>query len=143
PGTRTRRGGSASWPACPKAPRSWRTATRARARLWPRWRSGPRATRPATTPARGTSGRATTTCRQNAEGRRSAPQSRALLLVLLLDRLRLEHLDLVARDRGDALLAARDRQAARRRAGAVGRVVLEARLEERRELDVLARDRVL
>ena len=95
-----------------RARRSSPTATRARARPSPRWRSGPPATTPATTRARGTSGRATTTCRQSAERGlpKEAPLSAKGLLVLLLG-LRLQDLELVARDRGDALFATRNRQA--------------------------------
>ena len=60
-----RRRSSAPWSASPRARRSSRTATRARARRSPRWRSARPATEPGTTRARGTSGRATTTCRSS------------------------------------------------------------------------------
>ena len=102
---RTSRGASASSPGCPRARRSSPTATRARARPSPRWRSEPPATTRATTRARGTSGRATTTCLQSAErGLRAGGPARASELVLLLLGLRLQDLDLVARHRGDALV---------------------------------------
>ena len=98
--------------ACPRARRSSPTATRALARHSQRWRSGPPATTPATTRARGTSGRATRTCRQSAE--RGLPEegpAQANGLPVLLLGLRLQDLELVARDRGDALFATRNRQA--------------------------------
>ena len=66
-GSRPRRIECASSSACPRERRSWRTATRARARRWRRSRCGRPATTRGTTPARGTSGAGTTTSRSNAK----------------------------------------------------------------------------
>ena len=69
-----RRRRSASWSDCPRARRSSPTATRARARPSPRWRSARPATAPGTTPARGTSGRATTSFRSSASSGAADPR---------------------------------------------------------------------
>src|SRR5919201_1280070 len=60
--------------------RSWPTATRARAPRWRRSRSARRATTRATTPAHGTSGRATPSCRRNGARRVKDRASNTVLL---------------------------------------------------------------
>src|SRR5829696_2876774 len=136
--SRTSPGRCGSWWASPEAPRSSPIATPVRARLSLRWLCAPPATTPATTRARGTSGRVTTNCPRSGERGPEAP-----LDCRGLAPLRLCRLDLVAGDGGEILALARDRQPGRRGARASRDVALESRLEVRRGPHRRSEDRVL